>query len=338
MSIAARVLTRPSRSARRKFWIFLLVSVASLVLIELTLRWAFGLGRPVLVRAHPTIEYLAQPNQELRRFGRRISYNAFGMRSPPLSRAKGSPREFRVLLLGDSVINGGSWIDQDALATTEIARELTRELARPVIVMNVSAGSWGPQNQLAYIEEYGLFECDAAAVLWSVHDLDDVPTFGPLSPKSHPTTNPRTALSEVLFRSVIPVFSPSPAPLAQNGDLVPFRAGSSMRALLLSLGRAGVPSLVLLHLARSELEQPPTTAISFLTELSSSTGASFQSLGSDFARSLAEGQAPYHKDDPLHTSHTGQHLIAVRILEWLRTEPRFLSSSDLSTEAGLFDK
>jgi hypothetical protein len=88
---------------------FVLVGALLLALVgELGARWILGLGDPPLTVRDPEIEYLFAPNQDVRRFGNRVVYNNVSMRSADRwSMARERPEELRVLVLGDSVINGG---------------------------------------------------------------------------------------------------------------------------------------------------------------------------------------------------------------------------------------
>jgi hypothetical protein len=149
---------------------------------------------------HPSIEYLYQPNQDVRRFGNRILINAYGMRSPDFPALKQDPDERRILVFGDSVLNGGAQTDHEALATSILSRQLADVWHKPLVVGNVSAGSWGPGNWLAYAREYGLFDADAVVLVMSSHDTADNPTFAPLNPNTHPTECPWTAVGEGLTR------------------------------------------------------------------------------------------------------------------------------------------
>jgi len=110
-------------------------------------RWYLGLGDPPLTVRDPEIEYMFAPNQDVRRFGNRVAYNAWSMRSDPVAPRKPHPREFRMLVMGDSVINGGALTDQTRLATT-LAQARLSSSDHPAFVGNVSAGSWGPENGL----------------------------------------------------------------------------------------------------------------------------------------------------------------------------------------------
>jgi hypothetical protein len=123
----------------------LLIGVAALVAAlatgELTARYGLGLVTPPLYVADPLTEYRLKPSQQLQRFRNRIEVNRFSMRSGPLEPQRPG-RQRRVLVFGDSVVWGGSVLDQKQIAT-----EL---LAQPGItqVGNVAVPSWGPGNWL----------------------------------------------------------------------------------------------------------------------------------------------------------------------------------------------
>lgn len=92
-----------------KYWIS--GSVIVVLITEVTLRLAFGLGNPVLSQADPNTGYRFQPNQKVFRFGKKVEYNQYSQRSDPIILEK--PKEIlRILMTGDSVLNGGNPIDQ----------------------------------------------------------------------------------------------------------------------------------------------------------------------------------------------------------------------------------
>ena len=165
--------------------------LAALSGAELVLR---GLGRRdhPLFQADARYEYLMRPDQDLR-YGR-IHYvtNALGLRSPPI----GPKRRRRVLVIGDSVINGGQQTTQDSLATEKAA------LRTGVELVNLSAGSWGTENAMAWIRAHGLLEVDEMIVVLSSHDAYDRMTFEPLvgHHPNYPAERPHLALSAQVDR------------------------------------------------------------------------------------------------------------------------------------------
>ncbi len=187
-------------------WLFLIL-IAVLIAGELFTRFYLGLGEPPLSMADPEIEYLFKPNQRCHRFGNLITYNQYSMRGTPnFSAKKTDPKELRILMIGDSILNGGAQTDDSELASTILGQKLRQRLDRPVLAMNVSAGSWGPPNQLAYINRFGLFDADVLVILLNSGDYADVPTFAPtvgVSP-SFPERAPILAVQEGFERYLLP--------------------------------------------------------------------------------------------------------------------------------------
>lgn len=193
--------------------IALLIAGLSLLLIELSLRFFWGLGHPPLYVADDQIGYLLAPNQRLRRMGNRIEINQYSMRSPATT-VQRPAATLRVLLLGDSLVNGSWWTDQPQILSALIARQL-RESAQlspeqppeqppeqTVEVLNASANSWGPRNQLAYLRRFGTFEATVLVLLLNTDDLFGTqPT--PLQvgrDRNYPSQKPPSAIAELLSR------------------------------------------------------------------------------------------------------------------------------------------
>ena len=93
-------------------------------------------------------------------------------------------------------------------------------------VLNVSANSWGPRNQLAYLQKFGAFEAQIVVLLINTDDLFAIaPTSLPVgSDRSYPNHKPPLALAEVFTRLFIP---PKPIPgmskvRKEKGDRVGF--------------------------------------------------------------------------------------------------------------------
>ena len=189
-----------SFSVVRRLILILAVSGAGVVLVELFARYGLGLGTPPLSSPHPRIEYLFKPDQDLKRFGHRFKVNSYGMRSDDFP-AQPAQAEQRILVFGDSVVVGGSQLDQRAIATEQLRERLVA--ASPgaqVTVGNVSAGSWGPGNWRAWLNDYGHLGASKVILVLSSHDLEDHPTFESLNPLTHPEGNPPSATHELLLR------------------------------------------------------------------------------------------------------------------------------------------
>lgn len=173
-----------------------LVLVSALVvLLEFTLRFAFGFCDALLYQSSDNYEYIAQPNQDRHRFGAHIHYNSYSQRNeePDSTRVK-------ILGLGDSVIFGGTWMDQNSLATTLFSNETGMQM------LNISAGSWGPDNCAAYLKEKGTFGAKAMILVCSSHDAYDVMSFTPVVGvyPTYPERQYRLAIVELMDRYLMP--------------------------------------------------------------------------------------------------------------------------------------
>ncbi len=173
---------------------------AIVLILEVFSRFVLGLGDPPLSMPHPTIEYLFQPNQKCKRFGNIVSFNSYSMRSDKFEKHKINKEEFRVMIFGDSVINGGNLTDQSELATTILQNKLSQIVNRPVVVGNISAGSWGLPNLLAYAMEFGFFDADIVIIILNSEDYADIPTFETLNPDTHPENKHFLAVVEGITR------------------------------------------------------------------------------------------------------------------------------------------
>lgn len=178
----------------RKKCIVLLLLLA-FVVGELVLRYVFGFCDALLYRQSDKYEYIAQPNQNRHRFGAYIHYNSFSQRNGEPDSTK-----VRVLGLGDSVLFGGTWMDQDSLASTLFSEETGKQM------LNISAGSWGPDNCAAYLKEKGTFGASAMILVCSSHDAYDVMTYVPVVGvvPTYPDRQYKLAWTELIDRYIVP--------------------------------------------------------------------------------------------------------------------------------------
>jgi hypothetical protein len=188
----------------RQFKIVLLSIVILLVAFELIARFAIGLGDIPVYIEHPKYEYIYAPNQDVKRLGNRIVTNKHSMRSKPLKKTD----KVRVLKIGDSVLNGGVHVDHDALSSSKLEKKVQKKHGKNVRVLNISAGSWGPDNAFAYIKEHGHFKASMMVLVFSSHDLFDKMHFQkvvgkhPAWPDSKPWLASTDAFSRVIWPKV----------------------------------------------------------------------------------------------------------------------------------------
>lgn len=187
-----------------KVFILIIGLLGALIAVEIALRVSLGFGDPPLYIGDDRIGYLLAPNQKVKRFGNRIEINEYSMRAGAIA-PKPNPTTLRLLLLGDSLANGGWWTDQKDILSCRIADYLQSNLPAPyqtVEALNASANSWGPRNELAYLERYGIFDSTVLVLLLNTDDLfGTLPT--PLQvgrDRNYPAQKPFSAIFEVLSR------------------------------------------------------------------------------------------------------------------------------------------
>ena len=156
------------------------VAIGTVVLLlaaECVLRWGVGLGDPPLARLDPSTEYELVPSATYRRWGNTISINANGMRGTEHLNVPDKDQR-HVLLIGDSVVYGGHFLDQTETIYTKLGKQLSVDPhldGCTIRVLPMAVSSWGPVNQAAFLNEHGTFGASVAGIVVSAHDLYDVP-------------------------------------------------------------------------------------------------------------------------------------------------------------------
>ncbi|MDY7012271.1 MAG: SGNH/GDSL hydrolase family protein, partial [Cyanobacteriota bacterium] len=229
---------------RRRILLFLTSLLFPFVALEIVLRLGFGLGNPVLVRRDPQTGYRFQPNQRIFRFGKWIEYNQYSQRSEAIAPQK-PPNTFRVLMTGDSVLNGGNPITQTKTLSELLEAQLS-ESRKTVEVLNASAGSWGIGNQLGYLRKFGLLDSDILILQIGTHDLTQPTSTGERvgNDPNYPDRHPQLALQELWTRYLFPRLelkfqrSSSPTEIPPTADPeVQFRANLEQLSEAIAIAR-----------------------------------------------------------------------------------------------------
>lgn len=112
----------------------------------------------------------------------------------------------RVLFFGDSVLNGGTQTDQDSLATSILTDTLSKYFGTKIQFLNISAGSWGPDNCFAYLMKHGDFGAKEIFLFVSSHDAYDNMNFEKIVGvnESFPDKQYKIALFELIDRYLLP--------------------------------------------------------------------------------------------------------------------------------------
>ncbi|WP_141698804.1 hypothetical protein [Candidatus Marithrix sp. Canyon 246] len=303
---------------------FLLILIAvSFVSVELFARFVLGLGDPAISIEHSSIEYMFKPNQDVKRFGNRILINQYGMRSNHFDKIKKQASELRVMVYGDSVINGGNLTDHSQLATSLLQQELSKQIEIPVIVGNISAGSWGPINILAHSKEFGFFNADIVILVLSSHDYADIPTFLPLNPNTHPTNKPIFAVWEGITR-----YLPKYLPLIYNNETHPVQASltkqtaidsslQALRKMILNAKTTEAKVMLLLHWTKQELESGlPNEGHGAIRGILSNLQIPIYQDSQLFQKNINKGQNPYR--DNIHPNVLGQQILSSIMMKMIQ--------------------
>lgn len=232
-----------------------LVIIFLLVFTELFLRFYWGFCDAVLMKEDLAFEYIAQPNQNRVRFRKHIHYNEFSMRSDSVRKTS-----VKILGFGDSVINGGSLTDQDSLATTKLGKSLSTLFDTDIQVLNISAGSWGPDNCAAYLERYGDFNAKLILLEVSSHDAYDNMDFGKIVGvhPSFPDKQYVFAVTELFGRYIIPKISDpnnNDEELGINKRTANENFNSGFSKIYEYAKQKNIPLIIYLHPAKPEVEQ-----------------------------------------------------------------------------------
>ena len=301
---------------RRALLATLALAVLGLVSAELLTRFWLHMGDPPLYMSDPQCEYLMVPSRTYHRFWYRSTYNAWSMRATPdFPKAKGDPKERRILVFGDSVLNGGPQTDDSALATRMVAAQLKSLTGRPTIVANISAGGWSPGNMLGYAKKFGLFEADTVVIVLNNGDAFDHPSFRPLG-RDFPTSTPVLALQEVFFRYIpnwVETKLGGAAGTVTDLQVVNPKAVDSLRELAAMARASGARVAAVLHSTKSEILQGAKPGTTILMRELGVLGIVTVDGRAMFANAIDAGMRPYRDD--VHPSREGQEVLAVALRE-----------------------
>lgn len=283
-------------------------------ILEIVLRIHYGLCDAPLAIKSDKYEYAFAPSQNRHRFGNLVQYNSYSQRSEEPDSTKKI-----VLGLGDSVINGGVQTDQSDIATT-IASE------GDVQILNISAGSWGPDNCAAYLEEKGTFGAKKMLLVVSSHDAHDVMDFKPIVGvhKSYPVKQYKFAIVELFDRYLLPKFFKKKNAEADPDKKVENNVGSIVKGsgplnpgfdkLKAIADKNGIEMAIYLHPDRSELESGSFNSQGEeIIEWANNNNVALTS-GFDMGETLETLR------DGIHVNQQGQRLLA----KWMKQQTAML--------------
>ncbi|MDJ0734452.1 MAG: SGNH/GDSL hydrolase family protein [Nostocaceae cyanobacterium] len=326
----------------RKYWLPI-SGIAILVTTEIALRLFFGLGKPVLSQADSDTGYRFQPNQKVFRFGKRIEYNQYSQRSEEISPQK-LQGTLRILMVGDSVLNGGNPTDQDQTITEKLEAKF-KSLGQSTEVLNASAGSWGIGNHLGYLQKFGTFNTDVVIFQIGSHDLTQPTSTGKRigHDPNYPNRLPLLATEEALTRYIIPrilrnynlsLFSQEIPQVSTTKENQQFQKNMELFKTAVNLVRSQeIPVYVLFTLNRYDLIPNPKTppykkefmqAVYSLQIPILDTYETWSKQPKNIINS-------YYRDD-VHLNENGNEAVANLIFQQLCIEQKFKNCSGITVE------
>jgi hypothetical protein len=319
---AASTPAAPVRSRRRR-WIRALAICLGILLIgffgggEAYLRWDIGLGDPPLMMADPAMHYRYVPSQTCMRLHHLVHYNAYSMRSDDFPPHKIDPTELRIVMIGDSVINGGSMTDQSDLVSGLLQKSLSDDLHRPVVVGNASAGGWGPPNELGWLQTFGTLDADIVILVLSSHNYGNAPQWPlPIGMAfDSPTRKPLLAWEEFLERYASRLtFSPPPEGFVE--EATPRQSDVnwcfwSIQQIIKIAHAGGALVIVAQHAQRMEVGGHWKPGHAYNEAAARSAGADLiVQFEPAFQIARETGRDPYRPFDNIHPGKIGHQLMA----------------------------
>lgn len=294
------------------------------LIVEISLRLFLGLGNPPLYIGDEEIGYLLAPNQAIRRRGNQIKINQYSMRSEEITAEK-PQNSTRVMLLGDSIVNGGWWTDQKNILSEMIEAELAKKASKGRIqVFNASANSWNPRNELAYLKRFGLFEADLLVLVINTDDLFGTAPTSVVVGKdfNYRDRKPPLALVELYERYFVKQ-KPIPeleAIQKEGGDRVGFNleAITSVKAIADNNNTQFIlvitPLLRELEQGMRDYEQKARNRLQELVEQEQITYIDFLPIFADFP------QPEFLYRDRIHLSPQGETIVSKTLVEAIEKE------------------
>lgn len=258
----------------------LFVLTGLLIVAEGVLRWGVGLGNPPLVRLDPATEYELIGPAEYHRWGNGILINAVGMRAPEIIAEPGTGTR-RVLIIGDSVIYGGHFIDQSETVAAFATAQLTgdaRLTGCERIALPIAASSWGPVNQAAFLDRSGTFGAQAAGIVVSAHDLYDTPQGG-AEMLPYRTSAPLTAVQDAVTIVLERLFPMAAKPPVLTPDASAAQTRAALSRMTTQLRAAGVEPILFYHPTISERQTGLRPEAAQFEEWATRTGLRFVNMG-----------------------------------------------------------
>jgi hypothetical protein len=241
------------------------------------------------------------------------------MRSDDFPPRKSSSNELRVMVIGDSIVYGGVWINQADIATELLKRNLEQQFHRPIVVANASAKGWGPPDELAYLKRFGTLDSDVVVLELSSHDYEDSPTFIPLVGVSgdFPDKKPWFALEDLFEAYILPRYLHYGVNHSDE-----FKAGrpfsetrvaecqAAENAIFQYARSHGAKVALVQHLSLPELTSPYLPGYAANQAAARTQNVPYVDDADGLRSALKSGRRPFLPGDYLHASRSGQRILS----------------------------
>jgi hypothetical protein len=277
---------------------------------ELAARY-IGFGEPPLVMLDDKIEYYLAPSRSYTRFGHDIRVNRYSMRSDDVDKAA-VDRRFSFSVLGDSVVYGNR-LDQADTVPAQLQKLLmAKGKDQKVLVNNIAASGWGPENLLEFYKRFGPFPGNTAWIVQSTHDMVDVTN---LVNKVLPyrTASPLGALHDLAlstWRSVTLRVLPNKTDPVKYEDKRR-RADMALHALIMALRVDYAQVILVFHATRDEAISGAAGGVAHYHEVAQGHAIKFISTMELYARAHKSNLPPHYDD--IHLSKDGARILSERL-------------------------
>ena len=134
-----------------------------LFLLDYFLNKKFGLGNPLLYYHHPNYGYALRPNQEVKRFDKKIKIDKYGSRSNFNNATKS-----KIIFFGDSVLYGGRIVSNDELISELICENLDKKNN----CLNFGTNAYGLENITRRIQQNDeIYKEDFIIIFFNLNNL-----------------------------------------------------------------------------------------------------------------------------------------------------------------------
>ena len=303
---------------RSKLGLVLAVAIFLLTLSEIVLR-ATGLTSFPVFLVDPSLGYLPVPNQS----GRFLDRNrwSFNDRSMATAAPWNSALNSNLLLIGNSIVEGGNPIDQDDRLGTMLQADLGRSFA----VWPIAAGGWSNLNEVNYLKRFDDVSRASDFFVWEymAGGLSEVSKWR--GKYLNPTSHPWFATWYVARRYMLPRFIDfGESELPPTGGVTQENLSSfeAMLAQLSTHSKFAVPGVIFLYpescrliIARQGLEWLPER------RQIEAIAARHGIMVVDIARDPSWNSSLYR--DPTHPTPAGNQVLGRILSEAVRnTAPR----------------